>query len=271
VRDAASLATRPGRRRAGRFLVEGPQALREAVTAGAALREVFATVDALTQHPDLVAALRASGVPVLPAEPAAVAALAGTVSPQGLVGTCDDVDVPLDVVLDAAPRLLVLLAEVRDPGNLGTVIRTADAAGADAVLLSAESVDPMTGKCVRATTGSLFHLPVVRGLGLVDAVTRLQAAGLQVLAADAGGSLDLDDAAADGTLARPTAWLLGNEAHGLDPAVAALADRIVRVPIHGRAESLNLAVAAALCCYASARVQRRGPDRLPTGAEQPPT
>jgi RNA methyltransferase, TrmH family len=161
-------------------------------------------------------------------------------------------------VVAGGPRLVVLLHEVRDPGNAGAVIRVADAAGADAVVLSAASVDVGNDKVVRASTGSVFHLPVVAGLPTLVAVDDLRAAGLQVLAADLGpASIDLDDAADSGRLDAPTAWLFGNEAHGLPEPVLAAADAVVRVPIHGRAESLNLATAAAVCLYASAGAQRR--------------
>ena len=128
----------------------------------------------------------------------------------------------------------------------------------------APSVDPYNAKCVRATAGSLFHLPVVAGVGLVEAVSRLRGAGLAVLAADAGGEHDVDDlmdaaqAGRPGGLAGPVAWLFGNEAWGLPEHDRGLADAWVRVALHGRAESLNLATAAAICLYASARAQRRG-------------
>ncbi len=149
----------------------------------------------------------------------------------------------------------MILASVRDPGNAGTVLRTADAAGADAVLFAGSSVDPYNSKCVRASAGSLFHLPVVTGTPVPDAVQALRAAGLRVLAADGGASRTLDDLQADGTLSGAAGWLFGNEAWGLPADVRALADDIVAVPIYGRAESLNLAAAAAVCLYSSARAQ----------------
>ncbi|HEY9240625.1 MAG TPA: RNA methyltransferase, partial [Streptosporangiaceae bacterium] len=155
----------------------------------------------------------------------------------------------------AALRLVVILANVRDPGNAGTVLRTADAAGADAVLFAGSSVDPYNSKCVRASAGSLFHLPVVTGTPVPDAVQALRTAGLQVLAADGGASTTLDDLQLAGALGRGTGWLFGNEAWGLPAEVRALADDTVAVPIYGRAESLNLAAAAAVCLYSSARAQ----------------
>jgi TrmH family RNA methyltransferase len=181
------------------------------------------------------------------------------VTPQGVVGVAELVDVDLEVALAGSPRLVVVLEAVADPGNAGTVLRTADAAGADAVVLTAGSVDPHNGKCVRATAGSLWHLPVVSGAPLPAVVAALRERGLQVLATSGTGADDLDDLADAGVLSAPTAWLLGSEAAGLSPQALELADRTVRVPLHGRAESLNLATAAAVCLYASARAQRRAP------------
>ena len=165
-------------------------------------------------------------------------------------------DVSLADVLAAAPRLVVVLAAVRDPGNAGTVVRAADAAGADAVIFSADSVDCYNGKCVRASAGSLFHLPVVVDAPLGSTTDALRAADLRILAADDSAEVELDALESRGDLAGPTAWMFGNEAWGLPAAVQALADDAVRVPIYGRAESLNLATAAAVCLYASARAQR---------------
>ena len=176
--------------------------------------------------------------------------------PQGVVAVCGFLEATVAEVVGAGP-LLAVCADVRDPGNAGTVIRCADAAGAAGVLLTGSSVDPYNGKTVRATAGSLFHLPVASETDTPAVIALLQAHGVQVLAADGAGEVDLDDAADDGTLARPTAWLFGNEAWGLPDELAALADHRVRIPIHGRAESLNLATAAAVCLYASARAQRR--------------
>ena len=212
--------------------------------------EVFATRAATEQYADLAG--RAPRWTLV--DDAALASLSDAVTPAGVVAVCRFLDVPLATVVDAAPRLVALCADVRDPGNAGTVIRCADAAGADAVLLAGHSVDPYNPKTVRATVGSLFHLPIVVEPDPATAVRAAQAAGLQVLAADGAGEVDLD--AADELLAAPTAWLFGNEAWGLPDELAALTDHRVRIPIHGRAESLNLSTAAAVCLYASARVQR---------------
>jgi TrmH family RNA methyltransferase len=193
-----------------------------------------------------------------------MAELAQTITPQGLLAVCGFVDVPLDHALSGPggpgessgrPALVAVLASVRDPGNAGTVLRAADAAGAQAVLFSDASVDPYNGKAVRASAGSLFHVPLVAGVRLEQAAGALRAAGLRILAADARGGRTLDDLS-PAELAAPTAWVFGNEAWGMPEAVLALADESVAVPIYGRAESLNLATAAAVCLYASARAQR---------------
>jgi TrmH family RNA methyltransferase len=185
-----------------------------------------------------------------------LAALAETVTPQGVVAVARQRHVPLAEAL--AGELVVVLAGIADPGNAGTVLRTADAAGAGAVIFPEGTVDPYNGKCVRASAGSLFHVDLVRGGGPADVVSQLQAAGFTVLAADARGERDVEELADAGGLRGRTAWLFGSEAHGLPPSLAQAADARVRVPIHGRAESLNLAAAAAVCLYASARVLHRG-------------
>jgi TrmH family RNA methyltransferase len=250
---ARRLQRRRERAATGRFLVEGPQAVREA--AGRVV-ELFVTGDAAARYPEIVATAEDAGARISPVTGDALAALAETVQPQGLVAVCETVDVPLDEALKRRPALVAVLADIRDPGNAGTVLRTADAAGAGAVVFAGEAVDPYNGKAVRASAGSLFHLDVVVAGDPPTAVAAIRAAAIQVLAADPYGDTDLDQIARSGGLAAPTAWLFGSEAHGLPPDLADAADARVRVPIHGRAESLNLAAAAAVCLYASASGQR---------------
>jgi len=254
---AARLGRRRERDRTGRFLAEGPQAVREALARPGTVRELFATTAAAGRHPRLLAAARGAGVPVWPVTSGAAAALSETVTPQGLVAVCDHPDRPLPAILAAgAPELSAVLVEIRDPGNAGTVLRTADAAGAGLVVFAGAAVDPYNGKCVRASAGSLFHVELARCPQPAAAAGALRAAGRRVLAATGAGETDLETLAASGGLAGPTAWLFGSEAHGLPPELAAAADARVRVPIHGRAESLNLNAAAAVCLYASARALR---------------
>ena len=252
VRLAAArrLTRRSARRDSGRFLAEGPSVVQAALQRPNTVVEVFATAAALARY----GWLRTAAVRVDEVSPVAADALSETVTPQGVVAVCRNVDVPLVDVLAQAPRLVAALVEPRDPGNVGTILRTADAAGADAVIVSGAAVDLYNGKAVRASAGSLFHVPVVAGIDVSD----LGGTGLTTLATSGQGDTDLDTLADDGSLAAPTLWLFGTEAHGLPDAALKLADRTVRVPIYGHAESLNLAAAAAVCLYASARAQRRG-------------
>lgn len=260
VTAARRLAKRNFRGKERLFLAEGPQAVREAAghLAGgeATLVELFATLEAADRYADIVGAARDAGARVHLASEQVIADISTTVTPQGLVGVCRFLDTPFDEVLKARPRLVALLANVRDPGNAGTVLRCADAAGAEAVVLTDASVDVYNPKAVRASVGSLFHLPVAVGVPVEHAVEELRAAGVRVLAADGAGDRDLDDELDQGTMGGPTAWVFGNEAWGLPEETRALTDAVVRVPIHGKAESLNLATAAAVCLYASARAQR---------------
>ncbi|URM91983.1 RNA methyltransferase [Streptomyces sp. MRC013] len=261
VAAARRLAKRNFRSKERRFIAEGPQAVREAAghrgpDGEPTLRELFTTAEAATRYAAIVDAARAAGARVHHASDAVLAEISQTVTPQGIVGVCGFLDSPFEAVLAARPRLVAVLAHVRDPGNAGTVLRCADAAGADAVVLTDASVDLYNPKSVRASVGSLFHLPVAVGVPVRQAVAGLKAAGARVLAADGAGADDLDAELDAGTMGGPTAWIFGNEAWGLPEETRALADAVVRVPIHGKAESLNLATAAAVCLYASARAQR---------------
>ncbi|MGI5371150.1 RNA methyltransferase [Streptomyces sp. A244] len=260
VLAARRLAKRNFRGKDRLFLAEGPQAVREAaghrVGDAATLVELFATLEAAERYADIVGAARDAGARVHLAAEQVIADISTTVTPQGLVGVCRFLDTPFGEVLAARPRLVALLANVRDPGNAGTVLRCADAAGAEAVVLTDASVDVYNPKAVRASVGSLFHLPVAVGVPVEQAVEALRSAGVRVLAADGAGDRDLDEELDKGTMGGPTAWVFGNEAWGLPEETRALTDAVVRVPIHGKAESLNLATAAAVCLYASARAQR---------------
>ncbi len=250
VKAARKLARRSERAEQQLFLADGAKAVEGALSVDGCVVELFATTTAVGQYADLLAAADVTLV-----DDRAMAGLSDSVNPAGVVAVCRFVDVPLSSLAGRAvstPALWAICADVRDPGNAGTVIRTADAAGADAVVLAGSSVDAYNPKTVRATVGSLFHLPIVVQPDPVAAIEAARAAGLTVLATTGGGSVDLYDA----DLSGPTAWLFGNEAHGLPPELVALADHQVAIPIHGRAESLNLSTAAAICLYSSARAYR---------------
>jgi TrmH family RNA methyltransferase len=256
LRAARRLTKRALRLRARAFLAEGPQAVAEALACGASVTELFVTGPAQSRHASLIEQAADKGIPVHLISGEVMGELAQTVAPQGLLAVCGFVDVPLSSVASASPRLVAVLANVRDPGNAGTVLRAADAAGADGVVFADASVDPYNGKCVRASAGSLFHLPVVAGSRLSVTASALRSAGLRIVAADGRAGRSLDDPAVRSMLASPCAWVFGNEAWGLPPELLELADESIAVPIYGKAESLNLATAAAVCLYATAAAQR---------------
>ncbi|MBF4588177.1 TrmH family RNA methyltransferase [Curtobacterium sp. VKM Ac-2887] len=270
VKAVAALSKKDVRAETGLFLLEGPQAVREALEyAPELLRELYVTPTAAARY-----GLDDAPVDTWFVTEQVLDAMADTVTPQGVVAVCQqfptsvkDVfpdrrvgDVAAAVDLEARadadepaalPGLVAILEEVRDPGNAGTIIRAADSAGADAVVLTGRSVDPYNPKVVRSTTGSLFHVPVSVGVTLADTIARAKALGYTVLAADVSGD-DLPVVRAEGMLDGPTAWVFGNEARGLTTEDLALVDRAVKVPIYGQAESMNLATAASVCLYESA-------------------
>ncbi len=256
MRAVAKLAKRNARQETGLYLLEGPQAVGEALAHSAdAIVELYATPAGLERSQDIRSALAEAGVEATFVTDQVLDAMADTVTPQGLVAVGRQRPTALRDVFSGAPLLIAICHEIRDPGNLGTIIRAADAVGADAVVLTGRTVDPYNPKVVRSTTGSLFHVAVAVGQDLVEVVDRARDAGLGVLAADIGG-YDLLAARDRGLLAGPTAWLFGNEARGLDDEARALADQALKLPIYGRAESLNLATAASVCLYESAFAQR---------------
>jgi RNA methyltransferase, TrmH family len=263
VRSVRALSRRAVRERQHLFLTEGPQAVREVVEHRPdAVQDLYFEAEAGTRHTAVLEAARTAGLSIREASHQVLGAMSDTLAPQGILAVCRPVDVPLDAVLDQRPKLLLILTNVRDPGNAGTVIRAADAAGADAVLLSDSSVDIYNPKVVRSSVGSLFHLPLVTGVPVEKLLEDVRAAGLAVLAADGSGDQLLVDLDRDTTdmLARPHAWVMGNEAWGLESDIRAACDTVVRIPIYGKAESLNLAMAATLCLYHSAVVQRKPPE-----------
>lgn len=250
---AVKLHRQVSRRRTQRFLVEGAH-LVEAASRRGLIREIFVTEAAAQRYAALLAGQVAT---VHLVTERAAKALSDTVTPAGLVAVCETQESALDDVLAGAPRLVAVGVEIGEPGNAGTLIRIADAMGAAAVVFGGHSVDPYNGKCLRASAGSIFSIPVAVEPDVGAAVVALQAAGLQVLATTVDGELSLDDV----ELGPPTAWLFGAEAHGLSPELARQADNRVRIPMSGAAQSLNVAAAAAICLYQSARAQRSSADR----------
>jgi RNA methyltransferase, TrmH family len=245
VAAAIKLHRHVGRRRAASFLAEGPNLVEAALRRGL-VSEVFATEAALARFGSMLGDVHVDLVTERAAK-----ALSDTVTPIGLVAVCSVPEVALADVLPA--RLVAVAVEISEPGNAGTLIRIADAMGADAVVLAGHSVDPYNGKCLRASAGSIFSIPVVSAPDAHDAVAALSEAGIQVLATTVDGEVSLEDA----DLSQPTAWMFGPEAHGLPADLAAKATHRVRIPMPGNAESLNVASAAAICLYQSARAFSR--------------
>ncbi|WP_072041906.1 TrmH family RNA methyltransferase [Nigerium massiliense] len=269
MREARRLVRRKDRKSLGRFLVEGRQAVREALKAEGVVESLFLRWANVHDNLDILNLARACQVPVYGVSEQNLATISDTITPQGVVAVAHNIDISLSELMGTKRKnpakekkkharkdvsLVVICAQIRDPGNAGTVIRCADAFGADAVILSSDSVEVYNPKVVRASVGSIFHLPIVVGAELETAIEACRAAGMQILATDGDAGVDLTDIASD--LERPTAWVMGNEAWGLPSESLELSDETVAVPIYGQAESLNLATAAAICLYASASAQR---------------
>jgi len=250
VARARRLLKRGFRESDGAFLAEGPQACREGALAGK-VTQLFLTQEALDRYPDIVATVENSGAEITLCNSTVIEQFSSTVTPQGMTAVVRMWDQNPDAIFHASAKLVVALTAVRDPGNAGSVIRVADAAGADGVIMSSDSVDLFNPKVVRASVGSLFHLPIAIGQNLAETISTARSNGMQVLAADTGG-LSLYGGV---DLTKPTLWIFGNEAWGIPKEVLELVDHVVSIPIYGQAESLNLATASALCLYASATAQ----------------
>ena len=253
VKGVAKLSRKDARSSTGLFLLEGPQGLKEVLEHPKQIVELYATPECVEKYPELFERVNQARVELILVSERVLAAMCDTANPQGVLAVCQQLHVSLKTILATKPKLVAVLSQVRDPGNAGTVLRAADAAGADAVIFTTNSVDVYNPKVVRSTTGSLFHLPFALDVPIEEAITALKNSGLQVFAADGGGELITE--LPTGALALPTAWVFGNEAWGFEPATLAQVDRVVGLPLYGPAESLNLATAASVCLYQSAFAQ----------------
>ena len=302
VRRVAALAGRSARQKQGLFLAEGPQPVREALTIWLRqweqelgpqpfpeLDALFFDPAALERHPDVLALLdRMRGVLFNPetqlpsnarpflreATPEALRAMGDAETSQGMLAVCripapstarEALDAQLEKIAAGTGQVAAML-RLQDPGNAGTIIRTADAAGAGAVVLSAGTVDPWSPKVVRSAAGSHFHVPIFTGIDAADLTEAARAKGFQVLAADGRGETQLAELA---TPAAPTLWLFGHEAHGLTHVERELADQRVAIPLFGAAESLNVATAATVCMYSTAMAQHARPSEAPATDAEP--
>ncbi len=226
-------------------MAEGLQALREALNSNLRIECLFFTAEGenqLTAYADILAQrdMRAFRV-----SEGVFAKLSTTTNPQGVLVIMDFVDRSADDILEAGWEPQVLVNQVRDPGNVGAIIRAADAAGAGAVIIGTGSADLYNPKTVRATAGSMFHIPIAVDVNLEDYARKLRERGIRVLAASAQAEETIWDA----DLKESVAVMLGNEAWGFAAGDEQMADEIVKIPIFGRAESLNVAEAASVFLY----------------------
>lgn len=250
VVNAAKLHRAAARKKAGKFIVEGVNSVEAAVATGAAT-DIFVTEAAAAEFADVLTTAQYMDVYTHAITDSAARHLSDTVSSTGIFGLCKPVLWSVGQVLRGAPKLVAVCVETNDPGNAGTLIRIADVCGADAVIFAGETVDPESSKAVRASAGSLFHVPVVRQRNIADVMGQLRAAGLATVATTMGGEISLETVGK--VLNQPIAWLFGNEAHGLPQELMDAADLRVSIPIRGHAESLNLATAAAMCLWESSK------------------
>lgn len=252
---ARKLLRRSGRIGGQQFLAEGPQSVREALRAAAAIQLIVAT-DSVSRHAELLTTASSLDVEILEADEAVLSQLSSTVTPQGIVAVSRIESADLDGSVRDESSLVVILEQASDPGNVGTIIRVADAVGADAVVLTEGSVDPYNSKAVRSSAGSIFHVPVVTDVALSRVIRACHSRGMPLLATAGEAELTIFDNAVANLLKSPVAVMFGNEAHGLSEQAIAAASIAVRVPIFGSAESLNLASAASVCLYQCALAQR---------------
>jgi TrmH family RNA methyltransferase len=242
------LTRRSARQADGAFVVEGAKVLGEALDAGVAVESVYLAAGASEAVADRAFA---AGARVYELAPGVIERVADTVTPQPVMAVVPFVDVPRSTLRDAT--LVVVAVDVRDPGNAGTLVRSAEAAGAGGVVFCDGSVDVFNPKTVRASAGSLFHVPVVAGGSAVEVLEDMASWDVRRLATSASGGRDYTEA----DLTAKIAFVLGNEAHGLDPALDAFVDERVTIPMDGRSESLNVGMAAAVLCFEASRQRRR--------------
>lgn len=250
VVNAGKLKRAQARRKAKAFLAEGENAVEAAVATGAAT-DLFVTEAAAERFEEIVRAAVYMDVYTHAITQRAAESLTDAVTSTGIFAVCRPVLWTVPKILKGRPKLVAVCVETNDPGNAGTIIRIADAVGADAVIFAGDTVDPEAPKVVRSTAGSLFHIPVARDRDVRRVIGQLEDAGLSTFATTMNGEVNL--AHPGQTLQQPTAWLFGNEAHGLDDDILTAADHRASIPIQGGAESLNLATAASICLWESSK------------------
>ena len=255
VAQTRKLRQRSEREARKQFLADGPQSVEYGLRVQLVNR-IFVTAHGAQRFAPTVAQALDDGVEVIDIDDAAMASISDTKTPQGILGVASIPQADAEAVWSAGPRQIVALEEAQDPGNVGVVLRTADAADVDLVVLGPGSADPFGLKSVRASAGSVFRVPVLRVDSVSDLVVRAQGLGMCVLGTTGAAEVELFSATGP-DLRRGTMWVFGNEANGLSEGVSSLCDQLVRIPMFGDSESLNLGAAAAICMYATAITQRR--------------
>lgn len=252
IQRARKLRKHGMRQRAQEFLVEGANGICEALAVGLRPGLLFVSDPAPPSMASLLEAARRCGVPVQFVSPPVMQAISDTETPPGAVAVVSFVDVDAETLLGRAPDLVVVLGEVRDPGNLGTILRTARAAGAGAVILGRGTVDVYNPKVVRASAGAIFRMPVAREVEIPWVLSELGNRGIRRIAADPQAPATYDEVDMRG----PCALVFGNEAWGLPEEILATVDERASIPMQASAESLNVGISAAVFLFEAVRQRR---------------
>lgn len=252
IKDMVKARSRPS---AGAFFIEGPHLVGAAIHSAAAIREVFFSPSFASsdEGAELMPQLSRKAGRVFEVTDAVMKKLSDTEAPQGVLALTSLPTARLADLSPGANPLITVIEGVQDPGNVGTIIRLADAAAGDIVIVLHGSCDPYMPKAVRATAGSIFNIPVIRAR-TDECLDWLRLRKITLAVTSAKGNQSIFAA----SLAGPVAFAFGNEAKGISKTLGDAADMTINIPIYGRAESINVATAAAVCLYEAAR-QRQGP------------
>lgn len=254
VRYVEKLARRRYRYQEGRFVAEGPRLVGEALASGARLHSLYLAPELFDANGwKGLLSLLPDGLPVYELTPALFRQVASTEAPQGILAVVEMRSWTWRDCCAGASPLAVIVDGLQDPGNLGAILRAAEALGGSGVVLGEGTADPYNAKTVRATMGAVYRLPVAHSQELAEVIPQMKARGMQVLVASARAGRPVYEV--DWCL--PTAVVLGNEGAGVSPALAALADAAIRIPMPGRAESLNVGMAAGILLYEAMRQRTR--------------
>lgn len=247
IKHIKSLQMKKFRDEYGEFIIEGEKLLREALTYKASISMVLFSQSFAenAKHDELAAILSISNIPLYYAEDSVFKEVCETDTPQGVIAVVEKLEFNLDSIITKEELCIVFLYEARDPGNAGTIIRSADACGLDAVLVSKGSVDLYNGKTIRATMGSLFHIPVFQNLDTEEIISKLKESKVVTIGADPHSGKSCIEL----PYSKKTAIIIGNESQGINREIQAQLDLNVKIPMPGRAESLNAGIAASILMY----------------------